>query len=103
VQFAVVQATKGNRVLVADLAAERTWLSKANVVRFARRPTAYDAGLGREISAVLLVAKPDRFGGDAKAVNNRLLQQNDEGLAVLAVARPHAIILCGIYLPLGDC
>jgi len=80
VQLAMVQATDGNGGLVADLAAERTRLSEANVVRFARRPTAYDAGLGREISAVFLVAKPDRFCGDATvAVANRLLRQNDLG------------------------
>ena len=60
VQFAVVETTEWNRVLIADLAAERTRLSEANVVRFARRPAAHNAGLGREISTMLLVAKPNR-------------------------------------------
>jgi hypothetical protein len=52
-----MQATDWHGVLVADLAAERARLSEANVVRFARGPAAYDAGLGREISAVHFVAK----------------------------------------------
>ena len=66
-QFAVVQPTDWNGVFVADLAAKRTRLGEANVVCFARRPAAYDAGLGREISAVLPIAKPDGFCGHATA------------------------------------
>ena len=34
-----------DRVFVADLAAERAGLSKANVMRFGGRPTADNAGL----------------------------------------------------------
>ena len=62
----MVEAADGNGVFVADLAAERTRLGEANVVRFARGPPAHDAGLGCDIFAVLLVAKPDRFDGDAR-------------------------------------
>ena len=73
-----MEAADGNRVFVADLAAERTRLGEANVVCFARGPPAHDAGLGCDIFAVLLVAKPDRFDKYA-ATAKRLLGQNDWG------------------------
>jgi hypothetical protein len=106
-----MQATDWNGVLVADLAAERAWLSEANVVRFARGPAAYDAGLGCDIFAVFPVAKPDRFCGDAAAAaTSRLLRQNDRGRRrinrfdeSLGARRLNIIILCVIYLPFGDC
>jgi hypothetical protein len=69
-----------NGVFVADLAAKRTRLGEANVVCFARRPAAYDAGLGREIPTMLPIAKPDRLCSHAtSATTSRLLRQNDLG------------------------
>ena len=56
-QLAMVEATNWDGVFVADLAAERARLGKANVMRLARRPAADDAGLGCYIFAVLLVAQ----------------------------------------------
>ena len=56
-QLAMMEATNWDGVFVADLAAERARLGKANVMRLARRPAADDAGLGCYIFAVLLVAQ----------------------------------------------
>jgi hypothetical protein len=98
VQFAVVQATHWNSVFVADLAAERARLGEANVVRFARHPAAYDTGPGREISAMLLVAKPNRLGGDATAaVIDRPLRRHPSHrfLESLRARRLDIVILCG--------
>jgi hypothetical protein len=77
VEFAVVQATDWNCVFVADFAAERARLGKVDAVRFARRSAAHDVGLGREISAVLFVAKPDGPGGDATAPISELRRKTD--------------------------
>ena len=74
-----MEPADGNGVFVADLAAERTRLGEANVVCFARRPAAYDAGLGCHIFAVLLVAQPDGFCSYSAATARRLLGQNDRG------------------------
>src|SRR5271163_2640209 len=99
----MVQATDWNRVLVADLTAERARLGEANVVRFARRPAAYDAWLGCHIVAVLLVAQPDGFCSYAAATARRLLGQNDQGRRLrsihcfrksLSARRLDAVILC---------
>jgi hypothetical protein len=110
VHFTVVHAADWNGVFVADLAAKRARLSEADVVRFTRSPAAYDAGLRRDVSAVLLVAKPDRFcGHSTAAVSNRLLRQNDRGRRSIhrfgesrGARRLDEIILCGIYLSFGD-
>jgi len=107
-----MEAADGNREFVADLAAERARLSEANLVRFAWRPAAHNAWLGREIPTMLSVAKPNRLGGHATAMaTSRFLRQNDGGRRrsihrfreSLAARRHDAIILCGIYLPFGDC
>src|SRR5271167_5193098 len=80
VEIPVMEAADGDRVFVADLTAQGARLGEANVVRFAWRPAAHNAGLRRDISAVLLVAKPDRFCGHATAATtSRLLRQNDRG------------------------
>ena len=55
----MMEAADWDRVFVADLAAERAGLSKANVVRFGGRAAADDAGLRRDEFAVLLVAQTD--------------------------------------------
>jgi hypothetical protein len=55
VQLAMMEAADWDRVLVADLAVERTRLSKANVVRFGGGSAADDAGLRGDEFAVLLV------------------------------------------------
>ncbi len=75
-----MEAADGDRVFVAHLATEGARLGEANVVRFAGRPAAYDARLGREIPTMLPVAKPDCFCGHATAaVTKRLMRQNDRG------------------------
>ena len=98
----MVEATDGDGVLVTDLAAERARLGVANVMRFAGRSAAYNAGLGGEMSAVFLVAKTNRLRGDV-AMANRVLRQNDRGRrrsldpdASLGARRNDAIILGGI-------
>ena len=52
----MMKAADRDRVLVADLAIERTRLSKANVVRFGGRAAADGARLRGDEFAVLLVA-----------------------------------------------
>lgn len=54
-QLAMMGAADRDHVLIADLATERAWLSKTNVVPFGRRAAADDAGLRGDESAVLLV------------------------------------------------
>ena len=54
-------------ILVADLAAERARLGEANVMRFARRPAADNAGLRGYELAVLLVAQANGLPRDASA------------------------------------
>jgi hypothetical protein len=49
------------RVFVADLAAERTWLNKANVMRFGGRAAANNAGLRSDEFAVLFVTQTNGF------------------------------------------
>ena len=69
-QLAMMEATNWDGVFVADFAAERARLGKANVMRLARRPAADDAGLGCYIFAVLLVAQAnglDRNTATARA------------------------------------
>jgi hypothetical protein len=73
-----MEAADGDGVFVTELAAKRARLGIANVMCLARCPAAHDAGLGCDIIAVLLVAKPDCFGKYA-ATARRLLGQNDRG------------------------
>ena len=56
-----------DRVFVADLAAERAGLGKANVMRFGGRAAADDAGLRGDEFAVLLVAQTDGLRRNATA------------------------------------
>ena len=70
-QLAMMEATNWDGVFVADFAAERARLGKANVMRLARRPAADDARPGCYIFAVLLVAQAnglDRNVATARAV-----------------------------------
>ena len=55
----MMDAADWDGVFVADLAAERARLGKANVVRFGGRAAADDAGLRGDEFAVLLVAQTD--------------------------------------------
>jgi hypothetical protein len=61
----MMEPADGDGVFVADLAAERARLSETKVVRFARRAAAYDARLGRDILAVLLVAETNGLPDNA--------------------------------------
>ena len=54
----------GDCIFVADLAAERARLGKANVMRFGGRTAANDAGLRGDELAVLLVAQTDSLRRD---------------------------------------
>src|SRR5271165_2652988 len=63
VQLAVMEATDGDRVLVADFSAERARLGEANMMRLARPPAADDALLCGDELAVLLVAQADGLWG----------------------------------------
>ena len=64
-EVAVMQPTDGNGVFVADLAAKRTRLGKANVVRFGGRPAADYAGLSSDEFAVFFVAQTNGLRGHA--------------------------------------
>ena len=70
VQLAMVDAADGDRVLIADLAAKRARLRKANVVRFGGRAAADDAGLRGDESVVLVVAQTIGLGRNATALDN---------------------------------
>ena len=61
----MMEATEGNRVLVADLSAERARLGESEVMRLAWRPAADHAGLRCDELAMLLVAEAYRFGRHA--------------------------------------
>ena len=65
----MMEATEGNRVLVADLSAERPWLGEAEMMRLARRPAADHTGLRGDELAMLLVAEADHFGRHATTRN----------------------------------
>ena len=56
-QFAMMCATDGDRVFVADLSSERAGLGKTKMVRVGRRAAAHDAGLAGHESGMLLVAQ----------------------------------------------
>ena len=58
-----MEATDGDRVLVADFSAERARLGEANMMRLARPPAADDARLCGDELAVLLVAQADGLWG----------------------------------------
>ena len=68
VELAVVEATERNGKFVADPAAERARLGKAEMVRIGRRTAAHKAGLACDKFAVLLVAQPDAFLEDRTAL-----------------------------------
>ena len=73
-----MQATNGNGVFVADLAAERAWLSEGGcgVLRLASGRVRRRAGSRDTDNAP--VAKPDGFcGGATAATTSRLLRQSD--------------------------
>ena len=57
VQFAVVDPTDGNRVLVADLSSKSSRLGEAEMMRFARGSSADYARLPSNELAVLLVTQ----------------------------------------------
>ena len=62
VQLAVMDAAHRNGELVADLAAERPRLGKAQMVGIGRRAAAHQAGLRGHEFAVVLVAQPNGLG-----------------------------------------
>ena len=72
VQFAVMEPADGDRVLVADLSPEGSGLGEAEMMRFGRAASAYNARLPSNELAVLLVAQANRLGGDATAACTRL-------------------------------
>ena len=66
-QFAMMCATDGDRVFVADLSSERAGLGKTKMVRVGRRAAAHDAGLAGHESGMLLVAQANGLANDAAA------------------------------------
>ena len=66
-QFAMMCATDGDRVFVADLSSERAGLGKTKMVRVGRRAAAHDAGLAGHEFAMLLVAQANGLAHDAAA------------------------------------
>ena len=70
-QFAVMEPADWNRIFVADLSAKRTRLGEANMVRFAWRPAADDAGLRRHIFAMLFVAQTNGLTSDCDSASTR--------------------------------
>jgi hypothetical protein len=66
-QFAMVRATEGDRIFVADLPPECAGLGKTKVVRVGRRAATHDAGLTGHESGVLLVAQTNGLAHDGAA------------------------------------
>jgi hypothetical protein len=64
-QITVMKSADGNRVFVADLAAERARLGEANVMGLGGCAAADDAGLRGDELAVLLVAQTNGLSGNA--------------------------------------
>jgi len=57
--------SRGEYYIIPDFSAERPRLGETNVMRFARRSAADDAGLRTDEFAVLLVPQGNGFGGHA--------------------------------------
>jgi hypothetical protein len=66
-QFAIMRATDGDRVFVADLPPERAGLRKAKMMRVRRGASAYDARLPGDESSMLLVAQANGLAHQAAA------------------------------------
>ena len=58
----MMAAAERHRELIADLAAERPWLGKAQMVRIGGRATANQTGLLDDEPHVLAIANSARFG-----------------------------------------
>jgi hypothetical protein len=86
-QFAMMDAADWDRILVADLSAERSGLGEANVMRFGGLTTAHDAGLRGDESAMLLVAQTDSLRRKAASLDDYRCRsgrlRTAEGLALL--------------------
>ena len=65
VDLAVMEPTNRHGELVADLSSERTGLGKAQMMRVGRCAAAYEARLGRDEPAMLLVTQADGLCSDA--------------------------------------
>jgi hypothetical protein len=61
VEFAMMETTDRNCVLVADLSAERARLGESEVMRLAWRPATDDTGLRCDKLAMLFVAEADHL------------------------------------------
>ena len=66
-QFAMMRATDGDCVFVADLSSERAGLGESKMMRVGRRAAAHDAGLVGHESGMLLVAQANGLAHDAAA------------------------------------
>jgi hypothetical protein len=87
-QIQVVEAADGDHVFVADLSAESTGLSDANVMGFGRRAAAHDARLSRDELTVLLV--PQANGFRCNATTAHTYPVNPFGLVSLSRANQSA-------------
>lgn len=70
VEVPVVERANRHGKFIRDLAAERTWLGKLQVVRLAGLPPADEAGLAGDKAEVILVAQPLGLGdGEAALID----------------------------------
>ena len=79
-QFAMMCATDGDRVFVADLSSERTGLGKTKMVRVGRHAAADDAGLAGHEFGMLLVAHANGLAHDAAADGADFLRDSRENV-----------------------
>jgi hypothetical protein len=66
-QLAMMRATDGDGIFVADLSPERAGLGKTKMMRVGRRAAAHDARLAGLESGVLLVAQANGLAHDTVA------------------------------------
>ncbi len=84
-QLAMMSSAQGDRELVADLAAERTRLRKAQMVWIGRPPAADQARLLNHMPDMIAVTNAARFGEDKHTLVYLLGQ---------VLLREHVVVLC---------
>jgi hypothetical protein len=83
-QFAMMCATDGHRVFIADFSSKRTGLCEAEMMRVCRGATAYDARLPGDEFTMFLVAQPNGFGHDTAAAGADFLRTSAKTSTPLA-------------------
>ena len=82
-QFAMMRATDGDRVFVADLSPERAGLGEPKMMRIRRRASAYDAGLAGHEFTMFLVAQANGLGHDTAATRADFLRNFRKNVAAV--------------------